>query len=61
MHSIQKEIIKKMTPEKKLRISLQLYQSARTLKREGLRMQYPDLDEKALEQKLRDLFLHART
>ena len=61
MDPIQRDIIKKMTPGKKLRISLRLYESARALKKASLKAQYPDLDEDALEQKLKEIFLYART
>ena len=61
MDSIQRDIIKKMTPEKKLQVAMQLYKSARALKKASLRSQYPDLDEDALEQKLKEIFLYART
>jgi len=50
-----------MTPEKKLRIALQLYSSARQLKTAALRHAHPDWTEKELQEKVREFFLYGRT
>jgi len=50
-----------MTPEQKLRIALDLYHSARDLKAAGLRAQNQDWSEKEIQEKVREIFLHART
>lgn len=60
MHSQQIRIYKSMAPEQKLQIALRLYYSARRLKLESLRVQHPDWTERALDEKVRELFLYAR-
>ena len=50
-----------MNPEKKLELSLQLYYSARELKRSWLKQQHPDWSEAVTEAKVREIFLYART
>jgi hypothetical protein len=61
MHPEQKRIYKSMTPEQKLDAALRLYHSARELKAAGLRAEYPDLDEEKIQEKVREIFLYART
>jgi hypothetical protein len=61
MHPEQKKIFLKMTPEQKLNTALRLYYSARELKASGLRMQYPGLTEEEIENKVKEIFLYART
>jgi len=61
MHPQQKEIFRSMTPEQKLRLALRLYYSARQLKLAALRAHHPDWSEEEIQQKLRDIFLYART
>ena len=55
------QIFQSMTPARKLQLSLSLYHTARRLKRAGLQHQHPDWDQKKLEEKLREVFLYART
>jgi len=50
-----------MTPEEKLNIALRLYYSAKELKEVGLRVQHPDWNEEMIKDKLREIFLYART
>ena len=50
-----------MSPENKLELSLQLYYSARELKRSWLKLQHPDWSETIVEDRLREIFLYART
>lgn len=50
-----------MTPEQKLKIALRLYYSARQLKAAGLRVQNPDWTKGEIQNKLREIFLYART
>jgi hypothetical protein len=52
---------KSMTAEQKLELSLELYYSAKELKRSWLRMQHKDWTDKQVEDKLREIFLYART
>jgi hypothetical protein len=57
----QKRIFQSMKPEQKLQIALRLYYSAKDLKAAGLRAQNPDWPEEKILNKLRSIFLHART
>ena len=57
----QEEIIKRMSADQKLKASLQLYYSARSLKRAALKKQYPHWSDKELEKKITEIFLYART
>ncbi len=61
MHPEQKKIFKKMTPEQKLNASLSLHFSAWELKKSGLRTQYPSLTEEEINNKVKEIFLYART
>jgi hypothetical protein len=61
MHPEQKRIFQAMTPEQKLRISMQLYWCARELKAAGLRRQHPEWTQKEIDQEVREIFLYART
>jgi len=55
----EKKII--LTPEQKLIQSLKLYHSAKELKTAALRKFYPELTETEIKQKVRNIFLYART
>ncbi len=61
MVDIQKKILAKMSPGKKLEVAMQLYYSARKLKAAGVRAEHPDWDEKQVQQAAREAFLYART
>jgi hypothetical protein len=61
MHPEQKRIFQAMTPEQKLRIGMRLYWSARELKAAGLRRQHPGWTHEQIDQKVREIFLYART
>jgi len=50
-----------MTPEKKLQLALGLYYSAREIKAAGLKRQHPDWSTAKINQKVREIFLYART
>ena len=56
-----KNYLKDLTPEKKLQLSLRLYHSAKELKKAALKKLYPQLTEKEIEEKVKDIFLNART
>jgi hypothetical protein len=58
---IQYSIYKKMTADQKICISTNLYFTSRKLKRAALQKQYPHLSDDEIEEKLRDIFLHALT
>ena len=70
MNAVQEEIkykdfetnrFKSMTAEQKLNLSLQLYYSAKELKRSWLKMQHINWTDQQIESKLREIFLYART
>ena len=50
-----------MTPEKKLQVALDLYYSAKELKAAGLKQQHPEWSAEKIRQKVREIFLYART
>lgn len=53
--------IKDFTPEKKLFLSLRLYHSAKELKTESIKKFHPELTEKEIKEKVRRIFLYARS
>ena len=61
MHDIQKELLKKMTPQQKLNLAQRLYNSARQLSEAGVRMQHPDWNETQVQKAVREAFLYGRT
>jgi hypothetical protein len=61
MVDIQKQILAKMSPGKKLEVAMQLYYSARELKAAGVRADHPDWNEKQVQQVVREAFLYARS
>ena len=50
-----------MTPEQKLEVALRLYYSARELKAAALRAQHPGWSDVEIQEKVREIFLYART
>ena len=52
---------KDFSPQKKLELSMQLYYSARELKRAALKHFHPDWSEEEIEKELRRIFMYART
>ena len=61
MNSYQIRIYRSMSPGQKLHIALRLYYSARELKQAALRRDHPDWTEKEIQEKVREIFLYART
>ncbi|MBW2334118.1 MAG: hypothetical protein JRF06_03310 [Deltaproteobacteria bacterium] len=61
MHPEQERIFQAMEPEKKLRVAQMLYYSARQLKAAGLKAQNPDWAEEKINNRVREIFLYART
>jgi hypothetical protein len=57
---IQDEILKKMTPEQKLRLAMNLYYSAWEIKAAWLRELHKDWSDKQIEQAVREIFVNAR-
>lgn len=53
----QKELIRKMTPRKRLATAMALYQTAWEIKKSGLRSLHPDWTEEAIQARLRRVFL----
>ncbi len=58
---IQIEIFRSMSPDEKLRLSEKLYFEARRLKADWLRQIHPDWSREQIENKVREIFLHARS
>lgn len=61
MHPEQERIFQAMAPEKKLRVAQMLYYSARELKTASLKAQNPDWTEEKIKDRVREIFLYART
>jgi hypothetical protein len=61
MHPEQKKSYEAMTPEQKLQVALDLYYSARALKAAGLKLKHPEWSPEEIGQKVREIFLYART
>jgi len=53
--------VKKFTPEKKLFLSLNLYYAAKELKTESIKKFHPELTEKEIREKVKKIFLYARS
>jgi hypothetical protein len=51
----------KLTPEQKLQLAINLYFQARELKTAGIKKQYPELSEKEVNQKVKEIFLYAKS
>jgi len=56
-----KDYLKEFTPEKKLLLSLRLYHSAKELKKAALKKLFPQMTEKEIAGKVKEIFLNART
>jgi len=61
MHAEQVRIFQSMTPGRKLRLAVQLHESARRLKISALRRQHPDWADDRIAKKAREVFLYAGT
>ena len=61
MHPEQTKAYQAMTPEQKLQRALDLYYSARKIKAAALKNQHPDWSTEKINQKVREIFLYART
>lgn len=58
---IRADIFRKMSPEKKLKLSFELYHTARGLKAASLRQSNPDWTEQQVQDKVKEIFLYARS
>lgn len=56
-----REALRKLSGAQKLRTSFGLYWEARRLKAARLRQQYPEWSEEAIEQRVKEIFMHATT
>lgn len=54
---IQDELIRRMTPGRRLQIARELYETAWQLKEAGLRRQHPDWSEEEIRAKCRRVFV----
>ncbi len=59
--ALQKKIYQSMTPDEKLQLALRLYYSAKQLRAAALRDEHPKWAEKKIQEKVREIFLYART
>ncbi len=53
--------LRRMTGEQKLRAAFALYWSARNIKAAALRDQHPDWTDEQIQQRVKEIFLHAVT
>lgn len=60
-NSIQDEILKKMSPEKKLEAAVALYRSARELKAAWLALLHKDWSQQRIAKAVRESFANARS
>ena len=58
---MQNKEVKKLSPGEKLQLSLILYFNARELKTSSIRKFHPELSEKEVAQKVKEIFLYARS
>jgi len=58
---IQDDILRAMTPERKLELAMNLYWSARDLKAAGLRRQHPAWSQEQVQAAVREVFMYARS
>lgn len=58
---IQIELFRNMSAERKLELTMQLYNDARLLKAAAFRKQHPDWTERQIDAAVREVFLHARS
>jgi hypothetical protein len=61
LHPEQIKIFKSLSPEAKLKIAGKLYSSAKILKASAIRQQHPHWSEEKVAQKVREIFLNARS
>ncbi|MCB0325058.1 MAG: hypothetical protein KDD69_15850 [Bdellovibrionales bacterium] len=61
MKDISVAILRRMTAEQKLRASLQLYESARSLKFAALKAKRPELTDEEIHEAVKQAFLYAKS
>ena len=57
--AIQREIYRRMSPTRKWRQAMALYETARKLKAAGVRLLHPDWSDARVEAEVKRIFLHA--
>jgi len=60
-HDIQKKRFQSISPAQKLQLSLDLNFSARKVKAAFLKSQHPEWTDRQIADKVREIFLYART
>lgn len=60
-HEVQRAIYRAMSPEQKLKISMDMYWSAWKLKSAWLSQQHPEWNERQIDEAVREAFLYARS
>ena len=60
-NSIQDEILRKMSPEKKLQMAGGMYDLAKKLKNAYLAQQHPDWTEEQVDKAVREIFANGST
>lgn len=60
-NSIQDEILRKLSPEKKLQAAARMYNFAKKLKTAFLAQQHPDWTEEQVEKEVREIFANGST
>jgi hypothetical protein len=60
-YKMKNQRIKNLTPGKKLELALNLYFNARELKAAAIRKNYPELSEKEVKEKVKEIFLYAKS
>ena len=58
---VRREIYRKMTPERKLEITFAMNREVRKFKASWLRQRHPNWTEVQVQDKVREIFLYART
>jgi hypothetical protein len=60
MDDRERQILRALTPEQKLRTAAQMYWAARELRAAGLRTRHLDWTEKQVQEEVRRAFMYAR-
>ena len=60
-NQIQNEYLKKMSPQQKLEVAMNLYHSAKELKAAWLRQLHSEWSDQKIEQEVREAFINARS
>ncbi|MGH7461287.1 MAG: hypothetical protein ACREMA_09700 [Longimicrobiales bacterium] len=58
-HEYELTLLRRLTPAEKLRVAFQLRETAWQLTAAGVRLRQPELDDAAVEDRVREIFLRA--